>query len=209
MKILFQGDSITDAGRNREDYHDLGNGYPKYAAGYIANYFPEVDFEFIDLGISGNQTKDLVERLEEDFIEIQPDIVSILIGVNDTWHMAEGKTWYTSEFYENNYRTVLEAIKTRTNAKIVILEQFLLPAEDKEFFREDLDPKIQITRKLAREYADLFIPLDGLLAAETLKTDWKKLSEDGVHPTYDNGADFIGQIYADAVVEIIEGLLEQ
>lgn len=207
MKILFQGDSITDADRDRSDCHNMGNGYPKYASNCIANYFQDVDFEFINLGISGNQTKDLVERLDEDFIKIQPDIVSILIGVNDTWHNAEGKTWYTNEYFENNYRTVLEAIKTKTNAKIVILEQFLLPAEDKLFFREDIDPKIQITRKLAREYADLFIPLDGILAAETLKTDWKELSADGVHPTAGKGSEFIGQIYADSMVEVIESLL--
>lgn len=207
MKILFQGDSITDAGRDRADYHEMGKGYPKYAVQYIQNYFPEVDFEFINLGISGNQTKDLVERLQSDFIDIQPDIVSILIGVNDTWHNAENRTWYTDEYFENNYRTVLEAIKTKTNAKIMIIEQFLLPAEDKLFFHEDLDKKIQITRKLAREYADVFVPLDGLLVAETLKQDWKNLSADGVHPTPDAGSDFIGQIYADSIVELIEELL--
>ena len=204
MKILFQGDSITDAGRNREDYHELGNGYPKYAAKYITEYFDGMDFEFIDLGISGDQTINLVERLQKDFIDIQPDIVSILIGVNDTWHRAADKSWLDNAKYEENYRTVLEAIKTKTNAKIVILEQFLLPAEDKAFFREDLDPKIQITRKLAREYADLFIPLDGILAAACCNTDYRVFSEDGVHPTPGEGSDFIGRIYADYVSEIIE-----
>lgn len=204
MKILFQGDSITDADRNREDYHDLGKGYPKYAAKYITEYFDGMDFEFVDLGISGNQTIDLVNRLESDFIDIQPDIVSILIGVNDTWHHASDKSWIDNAKYEENYRTVLEAIKTKTNAKIVMIEQFLLPAADKEFFREDLDPKIQITRKLAREYADLYIPLDGILAAACVNTDWQTFSADGVHPTYGEGADFIGHIYADYVAEIIE-----
>lgn len=204
MKILFQGDSITDADRNREDCHELGKGYPKYAAKYIKEYFDGMDFEFIDLGISGNQTIDLVNRLQSDFIDVQPDIVSILIGVNDTWHRAEKREWLSNEKFEENYRTVLEAIKTKTNAKIVILEQFLLPAEDKAFFRVDLDPKIQITRKLAREYADLFIPLDGILAAACTNTDYRVFSEDGVHPTYGEGADFIGHIYADYVAEIIE-----
>lgn len=209
MKILFQGDSITDAERNRDDIHDLGCGYPKYAAKYLADYFPGVDFEFIDLGISGNQTIDLVNRLESDFIDIQPDIVSILIGVNDTWHRAENKEWLADEEFEKRYRTVLDAIKKGTNAKIVMLEQFLLPAEDKLYFREDLDPKIQIVRKLAREYADLFIPLDGILAAASVKTDWKAFSEDGVHLTYDVGADFVGHIYADQVAEVVEEVYSQ
>ena len=209
MKILFQGDSITDADRNRDDIHDLGNGYPKYAAKYLTDYFPAIDFEFIDLGISGNQTIDLVNRLESDFIDIQPDIVSILIGVNDTWHRAESREWLSDEEFENRYRTVLDAIKKETNAKIVMLEQFLLPAEDKLYFREDLDPKIQIVRKLAREYADLFIPLDGILAAACIKTDWRAFSEDGVHLTYSIGADFVGHIYADYVAEVIEEVCSQ
>lgn len=89
IKLLFQGDSITDASRVRDDYHNLGNGYPKFAARYISEKFKNIEFEFINLGISGNQTKDLVERLQSDFIDIQPDIVSILIGVNDVWHYAE------------------------------------------------------------------------------------------------------------------------
>ena len=204
MKILFQGDSITDAGRNREDPHELGNGYPKYAAQFIKEDYPDIDFEFINLGISGNQTKDLVERLEKDFIEIQPDIVSIMIGVNDTWHHAGDKSWIPSETFENNYRTVLSAIKERTNAKIIMLEPYLLPCAEKEFFREDLDPKIQIVRRLAREFADVYIPTDGLFASGLVGVeDIMVYSGDGVHPNA-AGAEFIGEYYADAIAELIE-----
>lgn len=74
------------------------------------------------------------------------------------------------EYFEECYRGILERIKKETSAKIIILEQFLIPVPDKEFFHVDLDPKIQITRKLAREYADVFIPLDGLFAALALVT---------------------------------------
>ena len=69
IKLLFQGDSITDMGRDRGDYHNLGEGYPKYAADYLKKKYTNIEFEFIDLGISGNQTKDLVKRLQTDFIE--------------------------------------------------------------------------------------------------------------------------------------------
>ena len=100
MRILFQGDSITDAGRDRSDYHDLGEGYPKYAAEAIVSKYPDEDFEFINLGISGNQTADLVDRLQSDFIDIQPDFVSILIGINDTWHRAENREWLSGEEFE-------------------------------------------------------------------------------------------------------------
>ena len=201
MKILFQGDSITDCGRDRADIHNLGNGYPKYAAELIKNTHPETDFEFINLGISGNQTKDLVDRLQSDFIDIQPDLVSIHIGVNDTWHRAAERNWLGNDVFEAQYRKVLTEIKEKTNAKILIIEQFLLPVEDKLYFREDLNGKIDITRKLAREFADFFIPLDGLMAQAAVDKGADHWSDDGVHPN-ENGAEFIAAYYADAFEKI-------
>lgn len=204
MKLLFQGDSITDAGRNYQDNHNMGKGYPKYAAQYLKGIFPTTDFEFINLGISGNQTKDLMERLQSDFIDIQPDIVSILIGINDTWHHADDRNWIPHEVFEDRYRSVLAAMKTQTNAKIMMLEPFLIPVEDKAYFREDLDPKIQIIRKLAREFADIYVPLDGLLAAAFIGDEPTSYAADGVHPTA-KGADFIGKIYEEKISPLING----
>lgn len=202
MKILFQGDSITDCGRNRDDYHDLGAGYPKYAAELIAKAYPETEFEFINLGISGNQTKDLVERLQSDFVDIQPDLVSIHIGINDTWHRAGERNWLGNDAFEAQYRKVLTEIKEKTNAKILIIEQFLLPVADKAYFREDLNGKIDITRSLAREFADYYIPLDGLMAQACVGNDASHWSADGVHPN-ENGAKFIADLYVKAFKEII------
>jgi lysophospholipase L1-like esterase len=202
MKILFQGDSITDAGRNYEDYHDLGRGYPKYAAAILKDRYPDKEFEFINLGISGNQTKNLVERLEKDFLAINPDIVSILIGINDVWHNATNKTWIPEEIFEERYRTVLSAIKEKTNAKIMIMEPFLIPCEDKQFFRDDLSPKIEIIRKLAREFADVYLPTDGLLASAFIGDDPLTYSSDGVHLT-EKGAEFVGKLYADYLDRLI------
>lgn len=198
MKILFQGDSITDAGRDRSDYHNLGEGYPFYAAQYIKEDNPETDFEFINLGISGNQTIDLVNRLQSDFIDIQPDIVSILIGINDTWHRAFFRKWLSNKVFEENYRKILTEIKEKTNAKIIMLEPFLLHAPDKEYFRVDLNPKIDIVRKLAKEFADFYIPLDGLFASASIGVDDLHWSEDGVHPNA-NGSEYIGDLYANAI----------
>ena len=202
MKILFQGDSITDCGRNREDYHDLGAGYPKYAAELIAKAYPETEFEFINLGISGNQTTDLVERLQSDFIDIHPDFVSIHIGVNDTWHRAAERNWLGNDIFEAQYRKVLTEIKEKTNAKILIIEQFLLPVDDKAYFRNDLNGKIDITRKLAREFADYYIPLDGIMAQACVSYDKYHWSDDGVHPN-ENGAKLIADLYVQAFRSII------
>ena len=101
------------------------------------------------------------------------------------------------EYFEECYRGSLERIKKETSAKIIILEQFLIPVPDKEFFHVDLDPKIQITRKLAREYADVFVPLDGLFAAACVGDEPTSFCADGVHPT-EKGARFIGKHYLEA-----------
>ena len=164
-----------------------------------------MEFDFINLGISGNQTKDLVERLQSDFIDIDPDIVSILIGVNDVWHHAGARDWIPNEIFTERYETVLKALKEKTHAKIIIMEPFLTPAQDKEYFREDLDPKIQIVRKLAYKYADVFIPLEGLLAAETLTTPPSEISGDGVHPGA-KGPDIVGRIYCEYASKLIDEL---
>lgn len=210
IKLLFQGDSITDAGRNREDYHDLGRGYPKYAAKYLKEKYPDIEFEFIDLGISGDQTLSLVNRLQEDFIDIQPDIVSILIGINDVWHnsgffpeVCAEKNWLDNEVFEERYRTVLSAIKEKTNAKIMMMEPFLIPVEDKLYFREDLYQKIEIERKLAREFADVYMPTDGLLCSAFIGDDPLSYAADGVHPT-EKGADYIGKLYCEYISKLIE-----
>lgn len=203
MKILFQGDSITDAGRSRQDPHLLGNGYAKFAAELIEEEYPDIDFEFVNLGISGNKAENLLARWQSDAIEIQPDIISILIGVNDTWHRAPNRDWMDNDYFEDCYRQILQMIKDKTNAKIIMLEQFLLYVPDKEFFHIDLDPKIQIVRKLAREYADVYIPLDGLFASASVDEDPTYWAADGVHPTKE-GARFIAEHYLDAISVLIE-----
>ena len=206
IKLLFQGDSITDAGRSYEDPHLLGEGYVKYAAKFLQEAYPQVKFEFVNLGIGGNQTLSLVNRLDKDFIDVQPDIVSILIGINDVWHHAEDRSWIPDEVFEERYRTVLQAIKEKTNAKIMMLEPFLIPVEDKLYYREDLYKKIEIERALAREYADVYMPLDGLLASAYIGNEPTAFAADGVHPT-DFGAEYIGRLYCQYMKKIIDQMI--
>lgn len=82
MTLLFQGDSVTDCGRSREDTTDLGPGYPRFAAEELAKRYPNL--RVINRGISGNRSGDLVARWEEDCLALKPDLLSILIGINDT-----------------------------------------------------------------------------------------------------------------------------
>lgn len=205
MKILFQGDSITDAGRDKRNFHHMGAGYPKYAAELIAKEHPDTAFEFINLGISGNRTSQLFDRFYHDGIEFQPDVISILIGINDIWHRYMGERITTTDAqFATNYRAILERIKKETSAKIVMLQPFLLDAPDKEHMRRDLETVIPIVNELAEEFADIYIRLDELFA-DALKTQPapKYYSGDGVHPN-DNGSAFIGEHYARAIAKLIQ-----
>lgn len=210
MKILFQGDSVTDAGRDRSDPADMGNGYPRYASAMIQDSFPDTEFEFINLGISGNRTEHLVERLDTDFIEVQPDIVSILIGVNDVWHHYSFEFVETTDNqFEANYRKVLDNLKSRTNARILMIQPFLLETVDpaKQELCEELARKKAIVKRLADEYADAYLPLDEVLHSE-IEEKPAYYSADGVHPTPD-GACYIGEAYLKAITPLIELLSKE
>ena len=208
MKILFQGDSITDAGRDHRNYHNMGNGYPKYASALIADAFPNTEFEFINFGISGNRTCQLFDRLYKDGIEFQPDIISILIGVNDIWHRnGSSRIETTDEQIETNYRAILTRLRAQTNAKIMILTPYLLDCDDKDWIGEGLKTVLPIIEKLADEFADAYVPLHTLFD-EAMKTQPEPhyYSGDGVHPNA-NGAEFIGKHYFEAIRPLIEEMV--
>ena len=180
----------------------MGNGYPKFASKLIAEAHPEIEFDFINLGISGNRTDQLFDRLYPDAIALQPDVISILIGINDIWH-RKSNILTTDAQIELNYRTILTLLRERTNAKIVMIAPYVLDAEDKDFLREDHKKLIPIVRALAEEFADVYIPLDEKFD-EAVKTqpEPRFYSGDGVHPNQ-NGAEFIGKLYAEAIEPLL------
>ncbi len=181
--VLFQGDSITDAGRSREDHSDLGWGYPALVAAWYSAQYPEVKARFINRGISGNRAADLRARWQRDCLELKPNLVSILIGINDTWRRYDSGDPTTAEAYQEHYRAILE-LTARSGAQILILEPFLLPVPpDRKAWRVDLDPKIQAARELAREFDATYIALDGLFAQAAARRDPAFWLPDGVHPS--------------------------
>ena len=209
LNLLFQGDSVTDAGRDKRNFHDMGKGYPHFAARLIREALPDAEIEMINLGISGNRTDQLFDRLYPDAIELAPDVISILIGINDVWHrFGASRIETTPEQTEANYRAILERIKTQTNAKIVMLQPFLLDYEKNQHLRPGLDGLLPIIKRLADEYADLYIPLDELFA-EAMQTQPEPCyySADGVHPN-ENGAAFIGEHYAKAILPLLKNALQ-
>jgi acyl-CoA thioesterase I len=182
--VLFQGDSITDAGRSRDNDGDMGRGYAALVAAWFSALYPEREVTFINRGISGNRTKDLAVRWQRDCLDLKPTWVSILIGINDTWRHYDANDPTPVEEYATHYRTVLESVCETLHPALIILEPFLLPVPaDRAGWRTDLDPKIAVARSLAAEFGAHYIPLDGLFAAATTKREMGFWLPDGVHPS--------------------------
>lgn len=202
MTILFQGDSITDAGR-REEPDGLGRGYPRKVKEYLDTFCASRNITVINRGISGNRAKDLKARWQEDCIDLKPDILSILIGINDTWRKYDSSDPTSVESYEADYRAILTQAREKLSCQIVILEPFVVPSdENKLCWYEDLMPKILVARKLAREFDAIYIPFDGIFAAHSSHNNgiapafW---SEDGVHPS-DAGHALMARYWLDAML---------
>lgn len=182
--VLFQGDSVTDCGRNRDNLYDLGVGYPLIISSLLGHKLSHLNMKFINKGISGNRSIDLVNRWQEDCVDLKPTVVSILIGINDTWRKFDSNDATSTEEFEANYRKILDDVK-KLGARIVLMEPFVHPyPDDRKAWREDLDPKIQVVRQLAKEYGAVLVPTDGIVNAGFVAVPEKYYSEDGVHPTY-------------------------
>lgn len=220
IRILFQGDSITDSGRNYSDFYDLGSGYVKDTATMLTRDFPNVEFEFINVGISASRTEDLLDRMQKEAIALQPDIVSILIGINDVCHRyCNGRPYNTDEKIEENYRAILEQLRQQTNAKIIVIAPFFLDgfeegifssviATDSATLQQDTVRVAEIVRKLAEEYADVYIPMDEYFA-EALSNQLKPryYTDDSIHPN-SRGHRLLANAYVDAAATLIDQILQ-
>ncbi|MBP6963213.1 MAG: SGNH/GDSL hydrolase family protein [Armatimonadetes bacterium] len=183
--VLFQGDSITDAGRGRGNDPSLGTGYPNMIAAWFNATHPEKNVRFLNRGISGNRVTDLEARWKADCLDLKPTWLSILIGINDVWRRYDSSDPTSVEEYEDGYRRILTRVKEDTaNPRLIVLEPFVLPTPpDRMAWREDLDPKIQAARSLAREFDAIYVPLDGIFAAASVAQPPAFWAGDGVHPT--------------------------
>ncbi|MDD2649430.1 MAG: SGNH/GDSL hydrolase family protein [Eubacteriales bacterium] len=183
--VLFQGDSITDWGRNREDSDSLGSGYAYIAASLFEAEHPEMGVHFLNRGVGGDHIAEMHARWQEDCIDLHPDWISILIGINDVWSNAGGdENAITAAEYEQHLREMLEDVRDKTEAGIILCEPFVQPyPEDRIGWRVFLDPMIHAVRSLAREFGARLVPFDGLLAQASALREPSYWSKDGVHPT--------------------------
>lgn len=186
--ILFQGDSITDANRDKEikeANHSgaLGNGYAAMASGDILLANPGMGIQCYNRGVSGNKIPDLAARWDEDVIALNPDVLSIMIGVNDLWHtLSFGRKYKgTIEDYENGYRDLLERTKKEMpSVRIIICEPFTT-CTSPEF--KVLDQYRIVANKLADEMQLTFVPFQSIFNEAVKAVPAEFWLRDGVHPS--------------------------
>ena len=161
---VFIGDSVTDCGR--EVAAPYGDGY----VFMIANS-GRLQGKIINVGTSGHRLVDLEERWERDVLAHNPTLVSVNIGINDTWRRFDGNEITTAQDFEDRYRRVLSATKAHGNPDLVLCEPFLLEVQEElKAWREDFDPKVAVVHKMAAEFGAKLVPFDQFFTAKAIRT---------------------------------------
>lgn len=201
--VLFQGDSITDSGRTGRSEDNLGTGYPAMIAARLACDRPEVEWNFINRGINGHRVVDLYSRWKVDCLNLHPDVVSILIGVNDTWHHFMLNNGVEVPRYARIYRELLEWTRRELpEVKLVLIDPFLCPeVEDRHKMVDDVAARQKVVAELAAEFGAIHIKAQELFDRASRNVPQSRWSEDGVHPTPAGH-----QLLADAWIKATSGL---
>jgi len=178
-RVLLTGDSITDWGRDRSDPTSLGHGYAGIVAALAGARRPDLDLTFLNRGVGGDTSGMLRARWDRDAVALAPTVVSILVGINDTWRRYDSGDPTSTDEYEDNLRAIVSTVD-----RLVLVEPFLVPVRaEQHAWREDLDPRLAVVRRVAAEHRAVLVPADGLFAAAAVRTTPEAWAFDGVHPT--------------------------
>lgn len=189
MTVLFQGDSITDAGRARgttlPPNAGLGTGYPLFVAGRALNVLADQPLCFHNRGISGNRVVDLYARWKSDALNLSPDVISILIGVNDTWHEFGSQNGVEVDRYAQIYHMLLSWTReVLPQVKLVLCEPFVLPiGAVAPAWLPEIAARSEIVKNLAKEFQTVFVPLQQVFDKALERAPAAHWLADGVHPT--------------------------
>lgn len=189
--IVFQGDSITDMGRGRtaDPNHLLGHGYAFLIAASQAEAYPERRVTFINRGVSGNTSHDLIPRWQTDTLDFRPDVVSILIGVNDVLHKLRDNQPFSIADYEETYDKILaETVISVPNAKLILGEPFFAPGQRTlaqiDRWPEAIRQEDEVVDKLARKYHAAVVHYPKMFQEAYKRAPVDFWIWDGIHPTY-------------------------
>ena len=183
--ILFTGDSITDCCRREAGVSSLGNGYVSFVAAELLERYSQLNLNIINTGINGNTTRDILARWQPDCIDRKPDILSILIGINDLWRNYEPSKLadaVSAKKYETNYREMLTSVREALDCQLVLIEPFMFCTDTNNEIFSVLPLYIDVVCKLADEFNAILVPLQQMLSRDMQETPPEKWSDDMVHP---------------------------
>lgn len=183
--LLFIGDSITDADRNRQCYKPFGFGYVHFVANFLLARYPTYNLNIINRGISGNGIKDLKERWKRDCLNHKPDILSILIGVNDVWRrIAENDLTGSADVseYDSTLRLLLSQVKKDCSSRLVLCEPFMFCNDFNDPVFAELRHFVEVVRVIAKDFDAVLVPLQKLIDEQIKQIPPQKWSADSVHP---------------------------
>lgn len=204
QRILFQGDSITDFGRRRDVMYDLGTGYVAHIRGLMSALRPDLNVEILNRGVSGDRTVELIERWQEDCLDLRPDWLSVFIGVNDVWRKRTeqrgGQRHVPFPEYVANYRLLLDQARDAGIRHLVLVSPTLID----HYLESDLNMLLGeydlAVRELAKEYGAIYVPLrEHLMDCLQRHPEIEWLS-DGCHPA-PAGHAFIAAVWLKAVAQ--------
>lgn len=167
---------MTDCHRERDDIKSMGNSYVKEMYEYLSRF----NIQVINKGIAGNKVNNLIERFEQDFKEVKPDYIFILIGVNDTWHDYPNQK--STEKFEEEYELLIAKIKEEMNIPIILLEPFII-GYNKEIIcmSKDLEDKILSIKKLSNKYNLEYISFKEEFDSVLTKENYLEYTIEGIH----------------------------
>lgn len=179
-RVVFIGDSITDAGRDRRDPRSLGDGYVSLLAPELMAAGAAVR----NLGISGDRVKDLLARRDAELMPTEPDLLTVYVGVNDMWRRFDSGDPTSAEAFEASYRAFLDPVVDAHAPRLILMEPFFLPlTAAQEDWLGDLDEKRAVVRALAAAYDADLVPLSDAIAAAAAEHGASAIAPDGVHPS--------------------------
>jgi len=184
LTLLFIGDSITEANRRLEKEADLGTGYVMMIAKRFSAEFPEIKARFLNRGVGGNRVRDLKNRWQKDCLDLRPDVVSILIGINDVFGKYFWSRPTSTKSFEEDYRSLLDQTQDILNAKLILLTPFIVCLSKMQFIRKIfLQQKIKVVKKLSKEFGTILVPLDSIFEEALRNKAPAYWTTDGIHPT--------------------------